>query len=215
MTTPEEIKELIQQTRQYEFADGLRDLQYAVLFATLGGTSWFVLDFKFIPLLTNLMRNIGPSASWLMLLIVFLPGLLGAALLGFINLIRRRWLWRESGMVMPSPISVPRLAAMFAVIIYIASLVVAVQFTHRALILQMLIVASGWSTGILLIGLAINTGLRRYHWIGGLGILASCVPLFLPFSFGQTALWFGLAWAVLFFIPGITALLRFRFENGK
>ena len=208
MDTNENINQVMQRTRQYEFQDGLRDIQFALTFLALGIVSWYILDMHFAPLLVKLSQIRGTSASWLLLLLVFIPGLLGFAMWGIMHLLRKHWLWRESGMVKPEPIMVPRWASVSAVMFYIAAMVISIRFSSTNFVLNMLFVASGWATGIMLFGMSRHVGLRRYLWIAILGALGSTFLLFTPFTFGQNVLIFGILWAVLFAVPGISSLIR-------
>jgi len=97
-----DVDKLIRQTRQYEFADGLRDLQLAVSLSLGGVICWLVLEPVWITFLFNLVKVYGRWVAWASLLLVFLPGLATWGMLGMMNYVRRRWLWRESGMVKPS-----------------------------------------------------------------------------------------------------------------
>ena len=199
------INKVMQRTRQYEFQDGLRDIQFALTFLAIGIVSWYILDMHFAPLLGKLMQNQGASASWLLLLLVFIPGVIGFAMWGIMYLLRKHWLWRESGMVTPKPIMVPRWASVSAVAVYIAAMILSIRLGGSSdLILNMLFVASGWATAIMLIGIFRHVGLRRYLWIAILGIFGSSLLLFTPFTFGQNVLIFGIFWALLFAIPAST-----------
>ncbi len=212
MTFPSKAEDLIRQTQQYEFADGLRDLQMAIILASLGITSWLTLDLVYLPLVAELMKIFGRQAIWLSLLPLIIPVLVARGAIGVMNYLRRRWFWRESGMVKPLSQLVPRWATVLGVAIYLVSVMFALgsHFSGQADILfalQMLVVAAGWSTGVILVGFGYAIGLPRYIWFGVIGGLASTFLLILPLTFGQTALVFGLCWGLMFAVSGI-ALLR-------
>jgi hypothetical protein len=154
---------------------------------------------------------------WLSLLLVFLPAILGLGMLGLINFVRRRWLWRHTGMVKPSNQIVPRWSVVFATIIYVLSIVFVFIYkpANTLLILQMLVVAAGWSTGLMLIGAGNYLKLVRYVWMGLLGGLISTLLLFTNLTFGQTALVFGLSWGIMFAVVGIAILWRFIFKREE
>lgn len=174
MDTPRDINDLIQQTRQYEFEDGLRDLQVAVWFASLGVTSWLILDLVYLPYIANLMQVFGKSALWFSLLLFF-PTVLGLSLLRIIDYIRRSWLWHNSGMVKPLSLIVPRWVVIIATLLCVLSIVL-IFTSQRAdplLKLQMIVVVPGWSTGIMLAGRGYSIGLSRYVWLGLIGGLGS------------------------------------------
>jgi hypothetical protein len=219
MTFPSKAEDLIRQTQQYEFADGLRDLQMAIILATLGITSWLTLDLVYLPLVGELMKLFGRQAVWLSLLPPIIPVLVAWGAIGVINYLRRRWFWRESGMVKSLSQLVPRWAIMLGVAIYLVSVMFALglHFTGRAdtlFALQMLVVAAGWSTGVILVGFGQSIGLPRYIWFGVIGGLASTFLLILPLTFGQTALVFGLCWGLMFAISGIV-LLRYTVLSSQ
>ena len=44
MTIQVDVPKLIRETRQYEFLDGLRDFQMAVVFIRLGCLSWLIFE---------------------------------------------------------------------------------------------------------------------------------------------------------------------------
>ena len=139
MNTQQDITKLMLQTRQYEFIDGLRDLQLAVIFASLGATSWLILDFVYLPYIANLMKVFGRSAVWLSLLLALLPAILGLGMLSLISFVRRRWLWQHTGMVKSLNQMVPRWSVVFATIIYVLSIVLVFNYkqANTLLILQM------------------------------------------------------------------------------
>jgi hypothetical protein len=206
------VEHLIRQTKQYEFADGLRDLQLAIILTTLGITSWLILDLVYLPFLAVLMQAFGKQAIWLSLLLLIIPILVAWGTNGAMNYCRRRWLWRNSGMVKPLAQLVPLWATVLGVVIYLASVVLALglHFAAQAdslFVLQMLVVAAGWSTGVILVGLGYAIGLPRYIWLGLLGGGASTFLFMLPLTFGQTALVCGLSWGLMFAASG-TVLLR-------
>lgn len=215
MNTKRDIDSLMRKTRQYEFADGLRDLQFAVFFVSLGITSWLILDLVYLPYFIDLMKVLGRPAMWLSLLLVFLPTLLGFGMLGIMNYVRRRWLWRKTGMVKPSTLMIPRWSIVLAAAIFVLSiaLVFVYQQANSLLILKMLIIASGWSMGIMLIGLGLSISLARYVWLGLLGGLVSTLLLFVNLTFGQTAMALELSWGVMFAVVGIVVLWRFHFQK--
>lgn len=223
MTFPSKAEDLIRQTQQYEFADGLRDLQMALILATLGIASWLTLDLVYLPLIAELMKIFGRQAIWLSMLPLTIPVLVAWGAIGVMNYLRRRWFWRESGTVKPLSQLVPRWATVLGVAIYLVSVVFALglHFSGQADILfalHMLVVAAGWSTGVMLVGLGRAIGLPRYIWLGVIGGLASTFLLVLPLTFGQTALALGLCWGLMFAVSGIAllrnTLLSLRGVNG-
>lgn len=213
MISQPDVDKLIRQTKQYEFADGLRDLQMALIMVTLGTTSWLVFDLVYVPFIAKLMKTFGSSTVWLSLLLVILPALVGLGTVGLMNYVRQRWLWHESGVVKPLSRLIPRRVTILAVVVYLVSLgfTLGLHFAgwvETLFTLQMLVVAAGWSTGVTLVGFGRAIGLTHYIWLGIIGGLASTILLFLPLTFGQTALIFGLAWGFMFAATGIVLLRR-------
>lgn len=214
MISQPNVDKLIRQTQQYEFADGLRDLQMAIILGTLGIVSWLTFDLVYAPFLVKLIKALGPWIGWLsILLVIVLPVIVTWGVLGLMNYVRRRWLWRESGMVKSLSWLVPRWVTVLATTIYLVSVVLSLglHFSGRfdaLFALHMLVVAAGWSTGVTLVGFGLTIGLPRYMWLGVLGGLISTLLLFLRLSFGQTALVFGLSWGFLFAASGIVLLRR-------
>jgi len=204
---------LIRQTRQYEFADGLRDLQLAVSLGLGGVICWLVLEPVWITFLLNLVKVFGRWVTWVSLLLVFLPALATWGMLGIMNYARRHWLWRESGMVKPSRLMIARRVQVLSAAIFIGGVVLGfgwrqIGWADDRFVLRMIWAAAGWSFGYTLVGLGRNTGLARYVWLGAIGGLTSTVVLFLPFTFGQAALVFGLWWGLALAVSGIVALQR-------
>jgi hypothetical protein len=211
MTFQSKAEDLIRQTQQYEFRDGLRDLQIAIILATLGLTSWLTLDLVYLPFVAELMKTFGKQAIWVSLLLLIIPVLVAWGTIGVMNYLRRHWFWRNSGMVKPLSRLVPLWATVLGVAIYLVSVMLTLGLHFSAQVdvlfaLRMLVVAAGWSTGVILVGLGHAIGLWRYIWFGVIGGLASTFLLILPLTFGQTALVFGLAWGLMFAASGIVLL---------
>ena len=213
MTTPTDVKHLIQDTRRYEFADGLRDIQMAIYFALSSVVVWLVFQPFWVTLLGDLVERYGRAAAWLGILVALIAPLAVIGMLGLMNFVRKRWLWRESGMVKPSRWVVPRRVTVLSVVILLAGLAFAV-FARRqgwvedSFILRMLWTASGWSFAYTLISMGREIDLDRYLLIGAIGGLLSTFLLFLPLTFAVAALVFGLSWGVLLSISGILTLRR-------
>jgi len=208
-----DVDKLIRQTRQYEFSDGLRDLQMAVLLGIGGMTVWLSLEPMWMTFVGNMVKVFGRWAAWVNMLPVFLAPLAVLGTLGLMNTLRRRWLWRESGMVKSSRWIVPRRVNVLSAVVLLAGL--ALGFGLRYLgqvddsfVLRMLWAATGWAFGYTLVGVGRHISLSRYIWLGVVGGLISTVVLFLPLTFGQTSLIFGSAWCLLLATSGIVTLRR-------
>lgn len=213
MTSPSDVKQLIQDTRRYEFADGLRDLQLAIFFVTSGAAAWLVFQPFWITLIGDLVERYGRGAAWLGILVLFIAPLAVIGMLGLMNFVRKRWLWRESGMVKASRWVVPRRVTVLSFVIIVAGLAFAVLarrqgWVEDSFILRMLWVATGWSFGYTLIAMGRELDLPRYIWLGVIGGALSTILLFLDLTFAQVALVFSLTWGLLLSASGILTLRR-------
>jgi hypothetical protein len=205
---------LIRQTRRYEFSDGLRELQLGVMFLFFGVESWIILEPGWIAFIVNLRNGPGQWAVWVAtLLVVMMPGIAAWGMLGLMNYLRRRRLWRESGMVKPSRRIIPLWVNLFAGAVIVGALGLAVALHVRGLvdvwfIWRILWIAIGWSTTIVMVWLGRHIGLVRYVWLGAAGGLLSSIVLFLPLTFGQTGLVFGILWGLILTLSGLAVLRR-------
>ena len=82
MDVQPDVDQLVQKTRQYEFVDGLRDLQMGVYFAVSGVTLWLVLDPIWMSVLSSLVKSFGRWAALIGIVPAILPLLV---LLGFLR----------------------------------------------------------------------------------------------------------------------------------
>ena len=218
MNKQTDIEGLIRKTRQYEFIDGLRDLQKAAIMAFFVVFAWFVFTQTglswYFRLILLIKETFGSWAPWidglLFLLIIF--SILGGSL-WLMRAVRRKWLWRDSGWVKPLPWQVSRKVTILSVTIFLSGLGLAIALfvvdrVEASFILRMLWVATGWAFGYTLVGVGQEIGLKRYIWLGAVGGIASTVLLFLPLTFGQVAIVLYGAWALVLGISGAIALRR-------
>lgn len=216
MMSQPDVNKLIRKTREYEFSDGLRDLQMAVLIGICGMGVWLTFEPTWIAFVGNMMRVFGRWAAWINMLPVILAPVAGWGMLRLMDYLRQRWLWRESGIVKSSRWIVPRQVSVLSVVILLGGLALSLglRYVGRAddsFFLRMLWAATGWAFGYTLIGVGRFIGLSRYVWLGVAGGLMSTVMLFLPITFGQTSLVFGLSWCLLLAISGMVTLRRAMF----
>ncbi|MBZ0277153.1 MAG: hypothetical protein K8I60_13465, partial [Anaerolineae bacterium] len=124
MSTQPDVKRIIQQTEQYEFADGLRELQLAVMMVASGVMAWFVFDLMgwWMPILVEWMHSVGKWMGWSIQMVVLLPALAALVMLLVIRFARRRWLWRETGVVKPNRRIVPLRVTLISLAITLAGL---------------------------------------------------------------------------------------------
>jgi hypothetical protein len=213
MMAQSDVDKLIRQTRQYEFSDGLRDLQMAMYFAVSGVTLWLILEPIWMTLVANMVKMFGRWAALVKMLPVILAPLTVWGMLRLMDYLRQRWLWRESGMVKSSFWLIPRRVNVLSVVIFLGGIAIGVGLrifgrVDDAFILRILWAATGWGFGYALIGTGHHIGLPRYVWLGAVGGIASTSLLFLPFTFGQTSLVFGLFWSLMLIVSGAVTLRR-------
>lgn len=225
MNNQTDIEGLIRKTRQYEFVDGLRDLQIAAIMAFFVVFSWFVFTLTgvrwYLRLILFIKDIFGSWAPWidglLFLLITF--SILGVSL-WLMRAMRRKWLWRESGWVKPLRWQVPRRVSVLSVVIVLGGIGLAIalfvaDMVEASFILRMLWVATGWAFGYTLVGVGREIGLKRYTWLGAVGGIASTVLFFLPLTSGQIAIVLYGAWALVLGISGAIALRRALVTNKQ
>ncbi|MGD0707780.1 MAG: hypothetical protein ABSA51_04940 [Anaerolineaceae bacterium] len=206
------VDKLIQQTRQYEFADGLRDLQLGLYFAISGLTFWLIFDPGWMSFVFSLIKT---NRVW-GILVNFIPIILPLAvvlgMLPIMNYLRRRWLWRDSGMIKTRWV-VPKGVNILSAVILVGVIILGGLLRHFGkvddmFLLRVLWTATGWSFGYTCIGVGRHIGLKRYIWMGAIGGLASTIVLFLPFGFGETTMVFWLTWGLILSISGGIILRR-------
>lgn len=212
MVSQPDVNKLIQQTRQYEFADGLRDLQLAILLGTSSATVWLILEPVWITFVAHMVQVYGRWATWINLLPVFAATLAVVGMLPLMNFLRRRWLWRESGMVKPRWVVTPRINVL-SVVILVGGVAAGMGarylgWADEAFTLRMFWVATSWSFGYTLVAVGRHIDMTRYVWLGAAGGLTSTIMLFLRLDFRQSALMYGLSWSLLLAASGIIALRR-------
>lgn len=220
-----DVDRLIQQTRRYEFADGLRDLQLAGVVALVGGLAAFIYLPEGIQIYMQwtiwFNENWGRLAAYLPMLLFFLALLLLlTASVRVIRSVRRRWLWRDTGMAEPRTWGMSRPATIAAALVVLVSLIGGVVLFSRGVVkadfvLRMIWTANGWALGVELYLMGRKLDLPRYRWIGGLGGLASTALLFLPLTFGASALAFAIGWAVILGASGLVTLYMVKQQQEE
>ncbi|MBN1538451.1 MAG: hypothetical protein JW908_17075 [Anaerolineales bacterium] len=210
MTQPD-IEKLMRQTRKYEFSDGLRDVQLAIMFALGGIAVWLSFEPAWIALVGKSSISIGRWTMGLAFLPLIILVLVVWGMLRLMKFLRQRWLWRESGMVKSVRWMVPRRVNVISSVIFMGGIILSLYLRHLGyvddvFVLRMLWVATGWAFGYTLIGVGRHIGLPRYIWLGILGGIASTAMLFMPLPFGQAALVFGLFWCIILTVSGAITL---------
>jgi hypothetical protein len=220
MTADTDVQGLIRKTQQYEFVDGLRDLQLSIILGLGGVVIWFVFSPWYVRLLQTLIARYGRWAAWSGMIVVVLPALAAWAMLALMRFLRRRWLWVSSGTANPHRIVVPRRVNLIAAALLVVGIGVSVLLRARgivddAFVLRALWAATGWSFGYTLYGVGRHIGLPRYLWIGAVGGLASTAILLLPLSFAAAALALGLGWCVVLAASGFICLRQAWARAGR
>jgi hypothetical protein len=213
MTLTPDVDRLIRETRRYEFNDGLRDLQLALLFGLGGVTVWLVLEPAWMGFVGRMAATYGRWAAWIGMVPTVISVLVVLGALRVMNVVRRRWLWRESGMVSPARWAVPRRINVLSAAILLAG--VAVGFglmllgaVDQTFLLRMLWAATGWGFGYTLVAMGRILDLARYVRLGWVGGVLSTGILLLALPFGQLSLAFGVLWFVLLGGSGLLTLRR-------
>lgn len=219
MTVSPDVDRLIQETRRYEFSDGLRDLQLALLFGLGGVTVWFVLEPAWFAFVGRMAATYGRWAAWVGMVPTFVPALIVLGALRVMKAVRRRWLWRESGMVSPARWAVPRKINVLSAAILLAGVAVGfglmlLRAVDQSFALRMLWAATGWSFGYTLVAMGRNLDLARYVRLGWIGAALSTGILLLALPFGRVSLAFGVLWFVLLGGSGLITLRRAALALG-
>jgi hypothetical protein len=210
-----DVEQIITKTRQYEFADGLRDMQLAVLWVGMGALLWFQFEMADV-WFTALRRFVAWAGRWggmSAMLVTMLPALLALLALLLINVVRKRWLWRKSGMVKSNRIVLPRRATIISVVIVLVGLGITYALMKAGLVddqfaLKGLFSVSGVSFGYTMVELGKHVDLARYTRIGWIGGVLSLLVLIVPLSVGQTGLVLGILWGVVLVANGASPLVN-------
>ena len=213
MVAGQDIEKIIKKTQRYEFLDGLRDVQIGIYMALLGLTNWLVFQpfwmRVFLWMLDRAGKFIGILTAILLLAIPFLVAL-GVQRVMYV--IRKRWLWQESGMVKPLRVVVPRWITVVSVLVLFAALgaglLLQPLFPRQFFIWGALWGSTGLSFGFVLAAMGWHLQLKRYVWVGVLGGVGSAAMFVLPLSLDNSVLVLGLAWGVLLIGSGLQALRR-------
>lgn len=220
MTTNTQIDQLIQKTRRYEFADGLRDVQFALLIGLSSVGAWLALQPFWMTIIMKASVKYGRWAAVLGMAPIVVTILVVWGMLGVMKIIRQRWLWRESGTVKPSRWVVPRGVNLISTVIFLVAIGAAagmwmLGWVQDTFILKMIWVATGWSFGYTLAAVGMQIGLTRYLYVGLAGGLLSIIALLLPLDFGQTALLIGAIWFCILLSSGLVTLFTLISEKKE
>jgi hypothetical protein len=205
---------IILKTKQYEFADGLREVQLGLTFVLMGIIwAWFLFNPSWIGFYIKLGQHYGAWASWIANLLLFsIPALAALGLQRLMEYVRRRWLWRQSGMIKSSRIMVPTAITLLSGIVFIVVLITGLVLqpllqTGDFYVWSLIMLAAGWSFGATLIGLGVRVKVFRYVLLGILVALASPAALMYQSSLTQPALLFSV-WGAFLLVSGLIVLKR-------
>lgn len=204
-----DTNKLILKTKQYEFSDGLREIQSAIVFILMGIQWDLTFHPKWWSFLFMLRDNYGKWAlQTAAILMLVTPVVVGWGLLPIIKRIRRRWLWQESGMVSSFLILVPKRYTVFSAIVFLSIVGLGLSYqsflqTGEFYIWSLIMLASGWASAVSIGGLAKNIGLSRFRYMSYFVWLASPLVLFLQSSLGSIGLLFMLGWGAAFMVSGL------------
>lgn len=220
MTTNTHIDHLIQKTRRYEFADGLRDVQFALLIGLASLGAWLALQPFWMTIIMKASIKYGRWAALLGMAPIVVTILVVWGMLWVMKIVRQRWIWRESGTVKPSRWVVPRGVNLISTVIFLVAIGAAagmwlLGWVSENFILKMLWVATGLSFGYTLAAVGMHIGLTRYLYVGLAGGLLSIIALLLPLDFGQTALLIGAIWFCILLSSGLVTLFSLISENKE
>lgn len=213
MITDPDINKLIKQTRRYEYLDGLRDIQLALIFGISGFAIWLAFEPFWIKWIVKTIIAYGHLAGWITMLPIILLVIIVIAMLPIMKFLRQHWLWRETGMVQTSRASIPAHVNVVSIIIFLICLMISLDLKYIGkvndiFILRILLAATGWAFGYILLGMGRFIGLPRYVWLGVIGGLLSTLVLVAHLPFSQSSLIFGFGWCLLLAASGVFNLWR-------
>lgn len=206
---------IIKRTKQYEFQDGLRDIQLGVFFLVFGISFWAGYQPFWWRFLFSVREAAGSFGMFTLALLMFAtPALVTIWSQPLIRAVRQRWLWRESGMVKPLRQMIPTWITIMVAVVFVVSFIIGILLSPQQMGLpsfflwNWLWTVNGWVFGLSLAALGKHLSIRRYLWLGIAGGLASTGLMALEKSLVLPALVFGLGWGVLLTVVGAVVLGR-------
>lgn len=209
------IRQLQRQTRRFEFADGVRDFQTALLVLLMCIFGWVVWDLPaaWLPAVRDFMRWQGQLFAGIVFfaLTFAIVIIVTEGSLRLLNaVVRRLWLARKVGLVTQKKWVVSRttLFAAFAIMFatFIVGALIAVQVGDPWLVLRSLYLGMGWEFALMYFMVGQELEIRRYRPVALVGAVLSVIVAFAPLSVGQISLAMGALWAALLTASGIYAL---------
>lgn len=206
-------EKIILKTKQYEFADGLREVQLGLTFVLMGVIFSLMFNPSWIGFYIKLAQHYGAWASLIANLLLFsLPVLAALGLQRLMEYARRRWLWRQSGVIKSLRIMVPAPISLLSGIVFIAVLITGLLLqpflqTGDFYVWSLIMLAAGWSFGATLIGFGVRVKVFRHVLLGIMVALVSPAALLYQSSLTQPALLFGV-WGAFLLVSGLIVLKR-------
>jgi hypothetical protein len=130
-----------------------------------------------------------------------------------IHRIRRDFLWRDRGEIVPLKWQVDWRVNLLAAAIWLVLTLIGMVGVSRGSLeldadLRIMIGAAGVATGVVYFSLGRSMGIRRYLWVGTIGGILSLMLIFISVPAGYSWVVFGLIWCGLLIISGLYALRR-------
>jgi hypothetical protein len=213
-----DVKTLQRNTLRYEFSDGMRDFQSALWLMIVGVGIWITCDVQSLWLAP--MQQLRASVGDVLATIIIFGVEFALALaftkgsLSLINgYIRRRWLWRETGMIVAKAWSISRFSVFVGFVIIMVTFWVGFVLAQRTgdgwSMLRALLLGTVFGMGYIYITLANRLQWVRYRVLALIGVVGSFGITLLPISFGLMGLLACMLWALLLIGNGVYALSQF------
>lgn len=206
------IQQWQRKTERTEFIDGVRDFHTALHWLMPGLIFWIGFDLSGVwsPIVNDLKQLMGDGIATIVILFVtfVVPLLISFGVMRWMNeVLRRRWLWRESGLIKPKSWVVPRAFILGSLAlsmgIFLIGGLLAIQTQDLRWFFWGLLIGCGWSQSVFFIILGRRLQLPRYQVLAVIGAVASPFILLLPLTTGLMGFVFSLFWALLFITSGI------------
>ncbi len=190
------VQQLQRRTERYEFADGVRDFQMAVMLLGIGLLHLFVWDLPqvWLPALVEFKRAQGDVLTIVLIIVIFLvPSLLTWGAQNLMNTyIRRRWLWRETGVIKPKTSLLPRLVLFtglaLMLLIFAGGMLLAPVLRDPWLFVRAIHLGTGVELAFMYFVLGRRWQIPRYRLLALAGLLGTVALVLLPLSIGLLGL---------------------------
>lgn len=214
------IGKLQRMTMRYELADGVRELHQAIWLLLMGVYVWLLWDAPglWMPIV-QAARTQGNAALLVVILAMFgIPIMVMQVSLMLMNVyVRRRWLWRNTGVIKPKAWIIPRRVLFTAYAVMLTLFLVVTWVAVQREDLWLIVRAAYLGTGCGLCWMSFWVGrlfeLPRYQISAGVGGLGTLIILVLPVSLGMGGLLMGLLWAGTMTASGVYAIWQFNQEQ--